>query len=252
MGFGKDGKGYGGWGKGWPMWGFGKGWGYKGKGGGKAPPKNTVDENFVVDSAKRYTGTVAEYKKFQGYGFITPAETGVFPGDKVFVHWQGLKSNDRYPSLVKDMEIQFSIEKVEKRGVTTLKAIDVSMPNGDAIAIQDAADAEKKEFVGGINLRYTGTMKFFTIKRGFGYIKIDDGFQYGEEPVPKEIRAELAECNAGGRNPADMTEMAVEFGIWKTKKGAYKAYNVTLPGGATLPPVEPAAAAAAAEAEAPK
>jgi len=248
MGFGKDGKGFGyGWGKGWPMWfgGWGKGWG-KGKGGGKAPPKNTVDENFVVDPAKRFQGTVADYKKFNGYGFITPDEAGVFPGDKVFVHWQGLKSEDRYPSLVKEMKVQFSVEKVEKKGVTTLKAINVTMPDGAAIAIQDAADAEKKEFVGGINLRYTGTMKFFTVKRAFGYIKIDDGFQYGEEDVPKEIRAELAECNAGGKNPADMTETAVEFGIWKTKKGAYKAYNVTLPGGAPLPQVEPAAPAVTA------
>lgn len=222
--------GYGGWGN----WGWGKGWS---KGGGKAkgPPKNTVPEDFAVTPDQRFTGKVESYYKFNGYGFLTPDQTGVLPGDRVFVHWQGLSSSDRFPSLTKDMAVQFSVEKVEKGGVTTLRAINVTGPGGAVIDLQNSTDAEKKSFVGGQNLRYTGVMKFFTWKKGFGYIAIDDGFQYGEEAVPKEIRAELAECNAGGANPADLKDAQVEFGIWKTKKGAYKAYNVTLPGGTLLP-----------------
>ena len=47
-------------------------------------------------------------------------------------------------------------------------------------------------------VRYTGTLKFFVPKRGYGYIKIDEGFQYDKEGVPEEIRVETAEMNAGG------------------------------------------------------
>eukprot|EP00928_Gymnodinium_smaydae_P090336 TRINITY_DN74157_c0_g1_i1.p2 TRINITY_DN74157_c0_g1~~TRINITY_DN74157_c0_g1_i1.p2 ORF type:complete len:243 (+),score=70.22 TRINITY_DN74157_c0_g1_i1:110-838(+) len=240
---GRGGKGK--WGS-WPMWwgkGWGKGgWGYGGRGPNRAPPKNTVDDSFAVTPDKRFEGVVSEYKKFQGYGFITPDDSGVFPGDKVFVHWEAIKSSDRFPSLVKDMKVQFSVEKVEKNGALTLKATNVTLPAGEPVALQDAADAEKKEFVGGMTARYTGNMKFFTQKQGFGYVAIDDGFQYGGEDVPKEIRVELAECNAGGANPKDMENTKVEFGIWKTKRGAYKAYNVTLPGGGPLPAAEPATA----------
>lgn len=31
-----------------------------------------------------------------------------------------------------------------------------------------------------------------------------------------------------------MKDIQVEFGIWKTQKGAFKAYNMTLPGGAAI------------------
>jgi len=34
--------------------------------------------------------------------------------------------------------------------------------------------------------RYTGQLKFFIPKRGYGYIAIDDGFKYDIEGVPKE------------------------------------------------------------------
>jgi len=239
---GGGGKGYyGGWGGGWGKGGWGGG-----KGKDRAPPKNTVPADFAVTPEQRFTGKVESYYKFNGYGFITPDQAGVLPGDRVFVHWEGITSTDRFPSLVKDMVVEFSVEKVEKGDVSTLRAINLTGAGGAAVSLQDSTDAEKKSFVGGQNLRYTGQMKFFTWKKGFGYIAIDDGFQYGEEVVPKEIRAELAECNAGGANPADMKETLVEFGIWKTKKGAYKAYNVTLPGGIHLPVAvaEPTPAAA--------
>jgi len=249
-GWGMDfGKGWGGmnWGKGW-----GKGGGYgRGYGGGRgrAPPKNTVPEDFEIAPDRLFVGTVESYYKFNGYGFITLDETGVIPDDKVFVHWQALTSADRYPTLVKDMKVQFSVAKVIKGGVTTLNATNVTLPGGNPIALQDAADAEKKTFVGAQNLRYTGTMKFYIPKQVYGYIQIDEGFQYGDEPVPRDIRAESAEMNAGGANAGYMKDVKVEFGIWKTQKGVYKAYNVTLPGGLCLPPEEPTPPEPSPEAE---
>merc|ERR1719235_2597565 len=116
----------------------------------------------------------------------------------------------------------------------TILAKQVSLPGGGEISLQDDLDAENKEFVGGQELRYTGTLKFFDGKTGFGYITIDEGYDFKGEEVPDEIRVERSEVNAGGRQPEKMSELQVEFGIWKTKKGQYKAYNMTLPGAKAL------------------
>mmetsp|Transcript_106216 Transcript_106216/g.298663 ORF Transcript_106216/g.298663 Transcript_106216/m.298663 type:complete len:232 (-) Transcript_106216:72-767(-) len=226
--------GKGGYGKGSWGWGWGPAWG----GGGYRSRPKAAPENFNLPPDRRLLGTVQVYKKFEGYGFLTPDEKGLVPDDKVFVHWKSLQSNDRFPFLTQDMKVEFSIEKVEKRGVMTLAATAVSLPGGDKLALQDAIDLENKTFVGGQSVRYTGTMKFFNPKSGFGYIVIDDGFQYDQEGVPKEIRADSSELNAGGANAGPMENARVEFGIWKNKKDVFKAYNVTLPGGLPLPPTE--------------
>jgi len=222
-------KGYGkgGWGKG-----YGKG---GGGGGGKGYSRpQALPADFQVPTGKTFTGTVLAYYKFQGYGFIEPDEKGVLPNEKVFVFWKNINSTDRYPSLVKDGKVQFTVSTIEKQGVQTLQAEKVSGEGGVPIAVQDESDT-KKSFVGGQNLRYTGTLKFFLPKQGYGYIKIDPGYQYDKEGVPEEIRVETAEMNCGGGNPQYSEDMKVEFGIWVTTKGAFKGYNVTLPGGLPLP-----------------
>jgi len=233
---GGGGKGYG-W---YPPWAW-KGWkGYgkgKGDGGSDKPPSSAVPADFVVDTEKVYTGTVTTFYKFNGYGFVELEEKGVVPNDKVFVYWKNIFSQDRFPSLNKDMKVQCTLSKGEKNGVHQISAVNVKNLDGTAIGVQNEFDA-KKEFVGGQNLRYTGTCKFYIPKRGFGYIEIDDGFQYDKEGVPKEIRCEQSEMNAAGAQAGFIKMTPVDFGIWKTRKGAYKAYNVTLTGGAPLPDVE--------------
>merc|ERR1711948_196599 len=151
-------------------------------------------------------------------------------GDKVFAFWRNIKTADRYPTLMKDMQVQFTLQVVEKQGVKTLQADNITAPGGAPIAVQTENDT-KKDFVGGQNLRYTGTLKFFLPKQGYGYIKIDPGYQYDKEGVPEEIRVETDEMNCGGANPGYAEDLKVEFGIWVTTRGAFKGYNVTLPGG---------------------
>lgn len=241
--------GKGGWGKGswndmWMLmsmmkggWG-GKGWGGKGgvwkKKNKNRPPKNAVDDSFTVDSTQRFTGTVDQYYKFQGYGFITMDAKGVVPGDSVFAHFENIKSHDRYPFLEKDMKVQFTLSKVEYNGKKVIEAENISTAEGAPIAIQDQSDAAHKTFIGDQFLRYSGKVKFFDPKKGFGYITMDDGFALTEE-VPKDLRVEIQEINAGGKKPGRIQEQAVEFGIYKTKGKKYYAYNVTLPGGQLVP-----------------
>merc|ERR1711870_9411 len=105
---------------------------------------------------------------------------------------------------------------------------------GAKIAVQDEEDAKKKTFVGGQNLRYTGTLKFYDPARSMGYVTLDEGYAL-EADVPKELQVEEHEVNCGGKKPQmKMEKLAVEFGIYKNKKGHYRVYNMCLPGGHSM------------------
>lgn len=211
-----------------------KGWG-KGQGNSAKVPQ-PLPANLEVDSDARYSGVVERYYKWSGYGFITFAQKGVVPGDTVYVHYRNIQSDDRYPYLAKGMQVEFGLlkKKEQKFGVEALRARTVTLPGGGNIALQDDADAEKKTFVGGQWLRYTGTLKFYNAKRGFGWLTMDDGYAL-TEPVPKELRIEEHEVNCAGKKPRNMESgLAVEFGIQKTRKEQFVAYNMTLPGGLPL------------------
>lgn len=206
----------------------------KGQGEGTGKKASTVPANFTVNTSKSYTGTVMAYFKLKGYGFIELSQKGVAPEDKVFCFWTDISSSDRFPALMKETEVKFNLRKETKKGETSLRACNVTNTDGSPIAIQDEAD-EKRTYVGGQFLRYTGTLKFYIPKRGYGYVTVDDGFDYGGMEVPKEIRVETSEINAGGGQPDYAKEVQVEFGIWKTRKEQFKAHNMTLPGGEPLP-----------------
>lgn len=192
------------------------------------------------DSDSRHTGVVAFYSKLRGYGFITPSEPGVAPDDRLFVHWRNIQSEDRFPFLVKGMEVEFGVMKwrgVGRNGQAALRAKTVTLPGGANVCVQDELDAQKKTFVGPQDSRYTGVLKFYNARAGYGYITVDSQFVgQGEEgnQVPTEVRVERAEVNAGGKQAQWMQNLSVEFGIWKTARGDCKAYNVTLPGGRAM------------------
>lgn len=202
---------------------------------GRAPAP--VPSSFNVDPTMRFFGTVTFYHKWKGYGFIQVSQPGVVPSDRLFVHWRNIQSDDRFPFLVKDVEVEFSITKHNDfkkwNNMTVLRAVNVTLVGGTSVSLQDDQDAQQKNFVGGQHLRYTGSLKFYTPRLGFGYVTMDQGYDV-DPSVPVEIRVETAEVNAGGRQPVWMENVAVEFGIWKTQRGGFKVYNMTLPGGHPL------------------
>lgn len=212
--------------------GNGKGYGKGGGGGGwsKAPKTISKDMGEKIDTKAKYTGKVEKFNKFKGYGWIKMSQTGLVPGDSVYVYYKSIESEDRFPQLVADMEVEFGIHKYKSQNGTSIRAKHVSLPGGRSIAIQDELDAQKKEFVGGQNLRYTGTLKFYRSRQGYGYVTMDKGFKT-TETLPEELRVEEAEVNSGGKKPFGLKDVKVEFGVWKTKKGAFKVYNMTLPKG---------------------
>jgi len=212
------------------MKGKGKGKGKGGKGWSKPPKTISKEVGEAIDTKAQYKGTVEKYNKFKGYGWIKMADDKVLPEGNVFVYYKSIESEDRFPQLVEGMEVQFGLHKYKSYKGTSVRAKHVTMPNGSNIAVQDETDAAKKTFVGGQNLRYTGELKFYRAKSGYGYVKMDAGFKTSE-PVPEEIRVEESEVNCGGKKPFGLKDIKVEFGIWKTQKGAFKAYNMTLPKG---------------------
>jgi len=157
------------------------------------------------------------------------------PNDRLFVHWKSLQSDDRFPFLEKGMEVEFGlmVQREWQFGGNTVRAKNVTMLGGMSIQLQDDLDAQQKQFVGGQHLRYTGTLKFFTPRHGFGYVHMDAGYDI-DASIPLDLRVETAEVNAGGHQPRFMQNLAVEFGIWRDQRGSYKVYNMTLPGGHPL------------------
>jgi len=219
-----------------------KGGGKGGRGGRAGGPRRgqapkAIPGDFTVDKEARHAGTVTAYNKWSGYGFIKPNQQGLVPEDKLYVHWSNIQSEDRFPFLQKDMEVEFGLmtyKATEYDGRITLRAKTVTLPGGSMVAVQDNLDAEKKTFIGGQNLRYTGQLKFYNPKQGFGYVTMDEGYQM-EEEVRKELRVEEAEVSCGGKRPRRWLEgLSVEFGIWKTKTGQHLVYNMTLPGGVPM------------------
>lgn len=196
-----------------------------------------VPPDYEVDHDARYSGTVDFYSKLKGYGFIEVGDKGALPEDRIFVQWRNIDSKDRFPFLVKGLEVEFGIMKwrdSSRRGQVSLRAKNVTLPDGASVHLQDEIDAAKKQFIGSQEGRYTGNMKFFNPKAGYGYITVDPGFVVEGVSIPTELRVERSEVNAGGKQPQWMQNLAVEFGIWMTSRGVPKAYNVTLPGGAAL------------------
>lgn len=193
-----------------------------------------VPEDMVLDSNARYAGVVIDYRKLSGFGFIRPAREGLVPGDELYVKWTNIQSDDRFPFLMKDMKVEFGLMKWNHEGVISLNAKAVTLPGGMNIALQDEVDLEEKTFIGAQNYRYSGMLKFYNPKQGFGYVIMDDGYALSE-PVPKELRVKEVEVNCGGKRPHKYVEnIAVEFGIMKDQQGKCLVYNMTLPGGVPL------------------
>lgn len=203
-----------------------------------APSTGTTGGSAEHDPAARYAGKVSYYSKWKGFGFIELSDKGVVPSDKLFVRWHNIQTDDRFPFLAAGLEVECGVMKWRDqpgwwKSPSTLRAKTVTLLGGENIALQDRLDSEKKEFVGGQGARFTGQMKFYNPKGGYGYIAVDEGQSLGPE-VAKELRVERAEVNAGGKQAQWMDACPVEFGIWKTMRGVHKAYNMTLPGGTPL------------------
>merc|ERR1712194_259752 len=138
---------------------------------------------FKLNTKKVYKGEVKEYWRLNGYGFITLDEKGFVPEDKVFIFWSGINSTDRFPTLNKEMKVQFTMElEKDKKGNNTLKAKAVSLIGGGKISVQDE-DLSAKEFVVSQAARFKGQLKWFNPQKGFGFLTVATGQNFGGEKI---------------------------------------------------------------------
>merc|ERR1719160_2477609 len=108
--------------------GKGKGKGGNGKGWGRGPKTISKAMGEKIDKDATYTGTVEKYSKFSGFGFIKLAQAGIVPGDTVYVYYKSIDTSDRFPQLIKDMQVQFGLHKYKAQGGTSVRAKHVSLP----------------------------------------------------------------------------------------------------------------------------
>lgn len=187
-----------------------------------------------VNESTRYKGKVTYFNKSGGFGFIKPDKDGVVPDDKVMVHWKEIQSNDAWPFLHKDLEVEFNLQKFMKVNGSGcfIKAKEVTLPGKKKVNLQDDLD-DKREFVHSKATRFTGAVKFYDLQKGFGYVTMEDGYA-GVDHVPKELRVLRHQIRSGDEAPVLSQGLKVEFGIVKNLKENWQCYNLTLPGGETV------------------
>jgi len=188
-----------------------------------------LDPDYNIDESQRFQGKVDYFDKRRGFGFLVPDAENLVPENKVMVHWKEITSSDRWPFLTAGLEIEFQIKKVPvKQGKRCiLRAVAVTRPGGEEVALQDEVD-EQREYVGGKEARYMGTVKWYHTLQGYGYITLDDA-----QEGTNEVKVNREEVSGGQAIPLHQG-LLVEFGLIKNKKGTLIAYHVTLPGGEEL------------------
>ena len=185
--------------------------------------------------APKLSGTVKAFNSKRGFGFITPDKGG----DDVFVHWEAIQTDERWPKLEKDTKVSYTVEYDENGKA---KAGSVTKAGGGKITA-----AEDDKTYG--DFRYPGTVKWFRgwvgQEGGFGFITLGMEASVGGEAVKEgeEIYVSREELLAENpQNPKICGGMEVEFLVAKTSYDKFVACEVTLPGGdpiGDLPEREP-------------
>lgn len=179
----------------------------------------------TAETPTRYEGVCTEFKSQRGFGYIEKeGEATKDAPKKVFVQWKEIQTDDRWPQLEEGLKVEFSIEKGKKGHHAT----NVTLPGGGKITV----DAEKgKDIIPG---ELKGTVKFFHLRRGFGYIEVEgdlpEGVEIkadkGKEKSKKEVHVARSEIITEDDPPALKTGMKVKFKLFKNDKG-YSACDVT-------------------------
>jgi cold shock CspA family protein len=186
-------------------------------------------------SKGKQSGTVKNFNSKRGFGFITPDRGG----DDVFVHWEAIQTDERWPKLEKDMKVSYTVEYDENGKA---KAATVTKAGGGKVT----AATDDKTYG---DFRYPGVVKWFRgwvgAEGGFGFITLSMDASVGDEVVKEgeEIYVSREELLAENpQNPKICGGMEVEFLVAKTHFDKFCACEVTLPGGdpiGDLPEREP-------------
>jgi len=164
---------------------------------------------MIADS--KVKGTVIRFLRGRGFGFIKPEDGG----KEVFVHWEDLVTDDHWPYVERETEVQFLL--VEEDGKRAAK--EVTLANGEDIPVftKPYEDREVNEEV------FKGAVKFFDGWKGFGFIKPDEEITWDDAKSGEGLyfkREALIATNAGkGMMLKINNDQRVSFKVYKDKKG---------------------------------
>jgi len=171
-----------------------------------------------------FLGTVINFKKQRGFGYIEPDNKSEF-GGKVFCHWKTIKTTAKWPTLEEGLRVAFLAEEAESKDASW-KTTEVYDENGDEFN----ADGGEKEVLIQDGKKFRGSCKSYDKSKGTGLIKPD-----GKGPWPKTgLKLSKSNIVGDGGTPALKKGLRLQFQI--AKQGAnYKAVSVTMPGGRNVP-----------------
>lgn len=188
---------------------------------------DTSTPELEIDESTRLTGTVKDYNRRRGFGYILPDGSDDKRENRIFVHWKQIQSDDTWPSLENDQKVEFyKAKKTKGRQQDKPVAAKVTLAGGgnvSASAGRTYLDAAQ---------RFKGIVKYWNVEKGFGFIKIESDISVGgtDFPADKDVYVPIDEIVTDDEPPALKLKDEVEFSVYKTEKGSGAA-KVTQPGG---------------------
>merc|ERR1719427_1149112 len=164
---------------------------------------------------KQVKGVVVRFDRRKGFGFIQPKREGE---KQVFVHWKDIVSDEQWPALKVGTEVQFTINNTDSKGA---KAEKVKLAGGKKVTCERDDREVDEETI------YTGTVKFFAGKDGYGFIIPDEDIEFMGETVTNNAEDDegglyvarediiFAEDSATNLN----YDTKVQFQVYKNEKG---------------------------------
>jgi len=159
-------------------------------------------------------GTVVRFYRSRGFGFIKPKGGG----KQVLVHWSNVVTDDKWPYIKRGTEVKFKLVEKDENGKRSAK--NVTLANGSKIPeyIPDNPNRVSND-----DDIYSGVLKFFDYRKGFGMIKPDEEVTWEDVSASDGIffaREAIKSTGAGKGMVLNLRNgKRVMFKVYKDKKG---------------------------------
>jgi len=159
-------------------------------------------------------GTVVRFYRSRGFGFIKPKSGG----KQVLVHWSNVVTDDKWPYIKRGTEVKFKLVEKDENGKRSAK--NVTLANGSKIPeyIPDNPNRVSND-----DDIYSGVLKFFDYRKGFGMIKPDEEITWEDVSASDGIffaREAIMSTGAGKGMVLNLRNgKRVMFKVYKDKKG---------------------------------
>lgn len=180
-----------------------------------------------VDESTRYQGSVKDYSRRRGFGYILPDGEEDKRENRIFVHWKQIESDDTWPALDQDQKVEYyKGKKLRGRQKDKPIACKVTLPGGAKVAANSGRTYLDK------SQRFQGVVKYWNQEKGFGFLTLENDISVGgtDFAAAKDVYVPIDEIVTDDEPPALKLKDEVEFTVYKTDKGSGAA-SVTKQGG---------------------